>query len=241
MTANTLPVSILPLDPMTDPTAQVRAAAQRLRAAEDALAKTNAAANAATPAADHITPDVARLSQALEDAAASHALGETDAASVKQAAADLAAAQAAAAAAAVDRAATDAAAAGLRRRLQQAESEVDSAREALEDACRAWLLAEMAAAETSYLQAVTATAQAHGRHAALAASLDQRGAKLPNPVSLAAPLVLPTIGPASCEAYSAARPSDHGIGANLMAVLAAGSDNPDSEIAALIAPPKRSR
>lgn len=241
MTTNALPVSILPLDPMTDPTAQVRAAAQRLRAAQDALVKTTAAATAAEPAADHITPDVACLSQALEDAAASHALGETDAASVKQAAADLAAAQASAAAAAVDRAAADAATAGLRRRLQQAKSEVEAAALALEDACRAWLLAEMAAAETSYLQAVAATAQAHGRHAALAASLDRRGAAISNPVTLAAPLTLPTIGPASCEAYSAVRPNEHGIGANLLAVLAAGSDNPDAEIAALIAPPKRSR
>jgi hypothetical protein len=245
MTTDTLPTSTRSRSshpmPDTTPAQSLRAAAQRLRAAEDTLTRTAAAAAAAEPTAEPNAPDVARLSQALEDVAAAHALGEADAASVKQAAAALAAAQASAAAAAADRAAADAATAGLRRRLQQAEADAEAAREALDVASREWLVAEMATAEAAYLEAVAATAQAHGRHAALAAALDRRGARLPNPVTVAAPLVLPTIGLASCATYSAARPNDHGMGANLVAVLPSGSDNPDAELSALIASPKRSR
>ena len=121
------------------------------------------------------------------------------------------------------------------RRLEAGEAEVSEAREALEDAARAWLLSEMQLAEASYLQAVEATAQAHGRHAALAAALDRRGAKLPNPITVALNPVLPTIGPASCDFYKSVRrnPNEHGMGANLADVLSTSND-PEAELAALI-------
>lgn len=196
--------------------------------------KTAAKLEAVPAADDHASADIARLAQALEDVAAAHAMGEASAEAVKDAAAALSAAQAAERAAAADRAADHAAAAGLLRRLQQAEAEVGQAREALEAASRAWLEAEMAAAESRYLQAVEATAQAHGRHAALAAALHRRGATLSNPITVALNPVLPTIGPASCAVYKDSRPDQHGMAANLVDVLMSTSNDPDAELAALI-------
>lgn len=231
-------------DNIKSPAQALRAAAQRLRAAESALeaiAKTADQMEATAP--DGTPGKTAALAAALEDVAAAHALGEASAAAVKDAAAALAAARAEERAAADDRAATDAAAAGLRRRLQQAEADVDSARAAMEERQREWLLAGMAEAEAAYLEAANAAAQSYGRHAALADALVRRGGKLSNPVALAAGLVLPTLGPESCAAYSAARPQEHGIGANLLGVLLSKADafNPDAEIESLIASPQRSR
>lgn len=219
--------------------AAVRNAAQCLRDAE-ALHATIVSKLAASHAAAPVLPDLDELARAVEDASASHALGLAEATEVDTARRSLAEAQRAATEVSGERAASLATAGGLQRRLSTAASATAVALEGLEAAALAWLRADMAAAEAAYLQAAQNVVQALCRHAAGARALQARGVTLPNVVTLAQPLILPTVNATTAALFVERRPTaPHGIGENLVDVLGQRDEALEAELAALLEPPKR--
>lgn len=213
------------------------AKAERTRAAAERIAAALTVTQAA--AANDAGPDLEALRLAHQDTAAAHALGDATAEEVKAAAAALTAAEAAHAAAAAERDADRAIRAGLERKSAAAVEEASAAAAELEAAKLEWLRATLADAERDYLDAAEGIAKAHARHAAAVRALRNRLAPLPNAVTCALPLVLPTIGPESAARRADFRPQEHGIGADLAQVLA-GDEGPsiEAELSDLTAPEK---
>ena len=211
----------------------VRAAAAALRDAEALHAKVAEKLTAAQASAPEEI-DLAPLERAVEDAAASQALGLADLASVTVASKALADARAQAAAGRSERAAQAAATQGLTRRLESAQAEELAAREALQAASVAWVQADMADAESAYLKAAEAVTKALSRRQGGARVLQSQNPEVwMRDYSL--PLTLPTVGDLTRARYMLANPhAPHAVGVNLADVLPAGDVDVQADLATLI-------
>lgn len=161
-------------------------------------------------------PNASAVDQAqleLEDCLAARRLGEATAEDEQRARASLVAAQNTYDEAIAAFSAQNLEHAGMSRRLAHAEYlEVDT-KAALTAAEADWIREEMQQIERLYMTQAQALYTSYMRLVACVAALNGRGIKDTGYLSYSSDLEIPTIGPLSCQAFKATRPSEpHGVG-----------------------------